>query len=81
MTKGFFDCGFLLHQLDDGGLRGISAAHAGADHAGVAAVALCIAGSDLLEQLFADIDDATRQTIFQGMQQMELNLNLILEDN
>ena len=34
-----------------------------------------------LEQLFADIDDATRQTIFQGMQQMELNLNLILEDN
>ena len=55
MTKGFFDCGFLLHQLDDGGLRGISAAHAGADHAGVAAVALCIAGSDLLEQLLADI--------------------------
>ena len=34
-----------------------------------------------VEQLFADIDDATRQTIFQGMQQMELNLNLILEDN
>ena len=33
-----------------------------------------------VEQLFADIDDATRQTIFQGMQQMELNLNLILED-
>ena len=29
-----------------------------------------------VEQLFADIDDATRQTIFQGMQQMELNLNL-----
>ena len=34
-----------------------------------------------VEQLFADIDDATRQTIFQGMQQMELNLNLILEDS
>ena len=34
-----------------------------------------------VEQLFADIDDATRQIIFQGMQQMELNLNLILEDN
>ena len=34
-----------------------------------------------VEQLFADIDDATRQTIFQGIQQMELNLNLILEDN
>ena len=34
-----------------------------------------------VEQLFADIDDATRQTIFQGMQQMELNLKLILEDN
>ena len=33
-----------------------------------------------VEQLFADIDDATRQTIFQGMQQMELNLNLFLED-
>ena len=34
-----------------------------------------------VEQLFANIDDATRQIIFQGMQQMELNLNLILEDN
>ena len=34
-----------------------------------------------VEQLFADIDDTTRQTIFQGMRQMELNLNLILEDN
>ena len=34
-----------------------------------------------VEQLFADIDDATRQIIFQGMQQMELNLNLILEDS
>ena len=34
-----------------------------------------------VEQLFTDIDDTTRQTIFQGMQQMELNLNLILEDN
>ena len=34
-----------------------------------------------VEQLFTDIDDATRQTIFQGMQQMELNLNFILEDN
>ena len=34
-----------------------------------------------VEQLFADIDDTTRQTIFQSMRQMELNLNLILEDN
>ena len=34
-----------------------------------------------VEQLFADIDDATRQTMFRGMQQMEHNLNLILEDN
>ena len=38
-------------------------------------------GQQLQEQLFADIDDATRQIIFQGMQQMELNLNLILEDS
>ena len=34
-----------------------------------------------VEQLFSDIDDATRQTMFQGMKQMEHNLNLILEDN
>ena len=34
-----------------------------------------------VEQLFAYIDDATRQTMFRGMQQMEHNLNLILEDN
>ena len=34
-----------------------------------------------VEQLFTNIDDATRQTMFRGMQQMEHNLNLILEDN
>lgn len=35
---------------------------------------------DFFEQLFTDIDDATRQTMFRGMKQMEHNLNLILED-
>ena len=46
--------GFLLHQFDDGGLGSIAAADAGADDAGVAAVALGIFRSDLLEQLVGD---------------------------
>ena len=33
------------------------------------------------EQLFTDIDDATRQIMFRGMHQMEHNLDLILEEN
>ena len=46
--------GFLLHQFDDSGLGSIAAADAGADDAGVAAVALGIFRSDLLEQLVGD---------------------------
>ena len=46
--------GFLIHQFDDSGLSSIAAADAGADDAGVAAVALGIFRSDLLEQLVGD---------------------------
>ena len=42
-------------ELDDSGLSSIAAADAGADDAGIAAVALRILGSDLLEDLLADI--------------------------
>ena len=64
MTMGFSFS--ALHQLDDSGLCSIAAANAGADDAGVAAVTLCIAGSNLLEQLLADVltgDEAQSLTI------------------
>ena len=44
---------FLFYQLDERCLCGVAAAHTGADNAGVAAIALRIAGSDFLKQLLA----------------------------
>lgn len=55
MTKGFLLGVKLLHQLNDRHLSSIAAANAGADDAGIAAIALGIAGSNLLEQLLAHI--------------------------
>ena len=44
-----------LHQLDDCHLSSIAAAFAGTGHSGVAAVAVSVLGSDLLEQLMSHI--------------------------
>ena len=44
-----------LNQLDDCHLSSIATAGAGAGHSGVAAIAVSILGSDLLEQLVSHI--------------------------
>ena len=55
-----------LHQLDDCHLSSISPAGAGAGHSGVAAVAVSVLGSDLLEQLVGNVflgDERQRLTV------------------
>ena len=55
-----------LHQLDDCHLSSISPAGAGAGHSGVAAVAVSVLRSDLLEQLVGNVflgDERQRLTV------------------
>ena len=64
--KGLLLTLLCLDQLDDGRLSSVAAANAGADDAGIAAIALSIGGGQLLEGLLADVfagDESHRLTI------------------
>ena len=66
IQKDFLLTLLCLDQLDDGRLGSVAAANAGADDAGIAAVALSIGGGQLLEGLLADVfagDESHRLTI------------------
>ena len=54
-TEYLFGKHLGLHQLDDCHLSSVAPTLAGAGHSGVAAVAVSVLGSDLLEQLMSHI--------------------------